>query len=104
MPGRGPLLYVNTALRSPFGFLPICTALGAPARNTTSHSLMPSATPPLNNVPASLATGAGAAWLAAAGAGADGTAGGGQEPLAATRSLAVIDRRRSLLSCKSENV
>src|SRR5689334_12516132 len=98
MPGRGPLLNVRTTLRSPFGLLSICTALGAPARNTTSHSLMPSATPPPNRVPASVAAGVAAAWLVALGAAAGCTAGGGHEPFAATRSLAVIGRRRSLLS------
>src|ERR1700751_1999533 len=98
MPGRGPLLNVRTAVRSPFGFLPILTAFGAPARNTTSHSLMPSEMPPPNKVLVSVAAGAPPGWLAAAPAGTGCTAGGGHEPFAATRSLAVIGRLRSLLS------
>src|SRR5262252_10866869 len=106
MPGRGPLLNVRTAARAPFGFFPIWTALGAPARNTTSHSLMPSAMPPPNKELVSAAAGALPGWLdaAAPGAGAAAAAGGGHEPFAATRSLAMIGWVRALDSWSSENV
>ena len=51
---RGAILYDHdpkdgsdaSAVRSPFGALPSWTELGWPARCTTSHSVMPSATPP----------------------------------------------------------
>ena len=112
------------AVRSPFGFWPIWTELGCPARNTTSHSLMPSATavPSNASVPAA---GAAASVADAPGAdapgamgpvGAVGTAGAaaattcvagggdGQAPLLLTRSFAVIGRWRCLLSYSSENV
>src|SRR5487761_877957 len=105
MPARGPMSNVNTALRSPFGSRPIWTELGAPARNTTSHSLMPSATPPPSNAAASAAGAAGAVtWLPGAGAGAGAIAGGGQDPLLLTRSFAVIGRCRCFDSCNSEKV
>src|SRR6516165_9877510 len=68
MPGRGPLLNVRTAVRSPLGFFPIWTALGAPARNTTAHSLMPSAMPSPNKALVSVAAGALPGWFAAAAA------------------------------------
>src|SRR6516165_7083930 len=106
MPGRGPLLNVRTAARAPFGFFPIWTLLGAPARNTTSHSLMPSAMPPPSNALVSVGAGALPAGLAAATAAGAGctAAGGGHEPFAATRSLAVIGWGRALDSCSAESV
>src|SRR5262249_7280155 len=97
MPGRGPLSNVRTAVRSPFGFFPIWTLLGAPARNTTSHSLMPSAMPPPNKALVSVAAGALPVWFAAAAAGACCSGGGGgHDPLAATGSLVVIAGARAL--------
>src|SRR5262249_56407035 len=103
MPGRGPLLNVRTAARAPFGFFPIWTLLGAPARNTTSHSLMPSAMPPPSNALVSVGAGALSAWFtAAAGAGCT-AAGGGHEPFSPTRSLAAIGGARALDSCTSEH-
>src|ERR1700728_310897 len=101
MPGRGPLSKVRTAVRSPLGLLASWTLLGAPARQTTSHSLMPSATPSPSNEALSEATIGAAPGFGVA---ATGAAGGGEQlPFAAMRSLAVTGRS-CLVCCVSEKV
>src|SRR5271169_1350719 len=47
MPGQVPARYVSTTLRSPRSPALIEMLPGRPARRTTSHSLMPSAIPPM---------------------------------------------------------
>src|SRR3984885_15268266 len=103
MPGRGPLSKVRTAVRSPLGLLPSWPLFGAPARQPTSHSLMPSATPSPSNEALSGAITGGAAGFGV-GTAATGTAGGDEQlPFAAMRSLAVIGRS-CLACCVSEKV
>src|SRR6478609_10315153 len=91
MTGQLPARYLITTLRSPFSSAPILMLLGAPARRTTWHSVMPSATPPPNTGAAAAASGSSRSGSGAGRAGGAAPTGMG----APARSPAMVPTGRS---------